>query len=92
MSEEQTGFIKGRYIGENVRLISEIIENANKTDEPGLIFFPDFNKAFDNLDHSFLWKTLKKSDSIIRRMQLLYINANASVTNNGYMSKFFNIT
>ena len=60
ISEEQTGFIKGRYIGENVRLISEVIENANKTDEPGLIFFTDFNKAFDSLDHSFLWKTLKK--------------------------------
>ena len=54
ISEEQTGFIKGRYIGENVRLISEVIENANKTDEPGLIFFTDFNKAFDSLYLSFL--------------------------------------
>ena len=54
ISEEQTGFIKGRYIGENVWLISEVIENANKTDEPRLIFFTDFNKAFDSLDHSFL--------------------------------------
>ena len=53
ISEEQTGFIKRRYIEENVRLISEIIKNANKTDEP------DFNKAFDSLDHGFLWKTLK---------------------------------
>jgi len=89
ISEEQTGFIKGRYIGENVRLISEVIENANKTDEPGLIFFTDFNKAFDSLDNSFLWKTLNKfnfSDSIIRWMQLLHNNVNASVTNNGYMS------
>ena len=54
MSEEQTGFIKGRYIGENVRLISEVNKNANKTDEPGLIFFTDFNKAFDSLYLSFL--------------------------------------
>ena len=61
INEEQTGFIKGRYIGENVRLILEIIENANKTDEPGLIFFSDFNKAVDSLDHSFLWKTLGKN-------------------------------
>ena len=94
INEEQTGFIKGRYIGENVRLISEIIETANKTDEPGLIFFSAFNKASDSLDHSFLWKTLKTfnvSDSIIRWMQLLYNNANTSVTDNGYMSEFFNI-
>jgi len=70
---------------------SEVIENANKTDEPGLIFFTDFNKAFDSLVHSFLWKTLNFSHSIIRWMHLLYSNANASVTNNGYMSEFSNI-
>ena len=79
ISEKQTGFIKGRYIGENVRLISEVIEkNPNKTDEYRLIFFTDFNKAFDSLYLSFLWKTLKIfnfSDSIIRWMQLLYNNA-----------------
>ena len=87
ISEEQTGFIKGRYIGENVRLISEVIENTNTTDEPGLIFFTDFNnKALDSLDHS-----INFSDAIIRWMQLLYNNANASVTNNEYMSEFFNI-
>ena len=28
------GFIKGRYIGENVRLISKVIENANKRMNP----------------------------------------------------------
>ena len=29
--ENQTGFIKGRYIGENIRLIDDIIENLTLT-------------------------------------------------------------
>ena len=33
----QTGFIKGRYIGEN-RLLFEIIDNAEEVNKPGLIF------------------------------------------------------
>jgi len=39
ISTNQTGFIKGRYIGENVRLLQEIIEQLDETNEAGLIFF-----------------------------------------------------
>ena len=31
ISPNQTGFIKGRYIGENIRLIQEVIEHLNNT-------------------------------------------------------------
>ena len=49
----QTGFIKGRYIGENIRLLFEIIDAAEEENKPGLIFFSDFEKAFDSVDHSY---------------------------------------
>ena len=42
----QTGFIKGRYIGENIRLLFEIIDKAEDENKPGLIFFSDFEKSF----------------------------------------------
>ena len=48
----QTGFIKGRYIGENIRLLFEIIDNAEEENKPGLIFFTYFEKAFDSIDHA----------------------------------------
>ena len=38
----QTGFIKGRYIGENIRLLFEIIDNAEEENKTGLIFFHRF--------------------------------------------------
>ena len=40
----QTGFIKGRYIGENIRLLFEIIDNAEEENKPGLIFFTLISK------------------------------------------------
>ena len=41
----QTGFIKGRYIGENIRLIQETIEKIENENPPGLLFFADFEKS-----------------------------------------------
>ena len=46
INNSQTGFIKGRYIGENIRLLFEIIDNTEEENKPGLIFFSDFEKAF----------------------------------------------
>ena len=39
IDHSQTGFIKGRYIGENIRLLFEIIDAAEEENKPGLIFF-----------------------------------------------------
>ena len=49
----QTRFIKGRYIGENIRLLFEIIDIAEEENKPGLILFSDFEKAFDSIDHTY---------------------------------------
>ena len=40
----QTGFIKGRYIGENIRLIQETIEMLEKENMPGLLFLQTLRK------------------------------------------------
>ena len=34
INDSQTGFLKGRYIGENIRTIFEIIEHLNYENEP----------------------------------------------------------
>ena len=52
-TKEQTGFIKGRFIGGNLRILNEIIDKVNENNEPGLIFFSDFQKAFENLISTF---------------------------------------
>ena len=47
---DQTGFVKDRYIGENIRLISDIMEQTRKNNIPGIFASLDFSKAFDTLE------------------------------------------
>ena len=44
IEQSQTGFIKGRYIGENIRLIQETIVKLDDGNLPGLLLFADFEK------------------------------------------------
>ena len=57
----QTGFIKGRYIGQNVCLLSDIMEYTDINKLPGILFI-DFKKAFHSIEWSFVcnsgWKFL----------------------------------
>ena len=48
------GFIKGRYIGENIRLLFDIIEYTEEHDLPGILLFTDFEKAFDSINHEYI--------------------------------------
>ena len=66
ISNAQTGFV---IIGENIRLMCEIIEYVNEQNLSALLFFSDFEKAFDSLNHDFMFKTLRHfnfGDSLIK--------------------------
>ena len=47
--EDQKGFISGRFIGENVRLIYDILFETKQQDIPGLLLSIDFQQAFDSV-------------------------------------------
>ena len=49
ISKDQTSFIKGMYIGENTRLVYDMLQHAEQNDIPGLLLLIDFEKAFDSL-------------------------------------------
>jgi hypothetical protein len=46
--DDQKGFIPGRFIGENTRLIYDIMHETEINDIPGLLMLIDFEKAFDS--------------------------------------------
>ena len=58
IDNDQTAFLKGRFIGENIRLIDATINYTATKNIPGLLPFLDFEKAFDTLEWSFIQKTL----------------------------------
>ena len=54
ISEEQKGFLKGRDRGENIRLLYDTFLYTNKHQVPGLLLTVHFEKAFDNVEWSFI--------------------------------------
>ena len=90
----QTGFMQDRYIGENIRLIHDVISYANNKNAEGLIMFIDFEKAFDSIDHEYIIKTLaffNFGPDLLQWINLFYSNANSCIVNNGYLSSFFKL-
>ena len=63
ISSEKSAYVKNRFIGENGRLISDIIEVADLFNIEGYTVTMDIEKAFDSLDHTFLIQVLKNTVS-----------------------------
>ena len=61
INQDQKGFIAGKFIGENVRLIYDVLFETKNQDIPGMILWIDFEKAFDTVS----WKFIKKSFRIL---------------------------
>ena len=88
---DQTGFVKGRYIGENIRLISDIMEQTRRDDTPGIFLSLDFHKAFDSLDWSCIQHSLKLynfGDSLRRWVSVFYTEIESAVVNNGFATNW----
>ena len=91
---DQTGFIKGRFIGENIRLIDSVICYAKEKNIPGLLLFLDFEKAFDTIEWPFIVKIFQHfgfGNSILKWLNLFYCRPESCVLNNGLASNFFEI-
>jgi len=94
INNDQTAYIKGRYIGENIRTITDIITFCKQKNLTSILLLIDFEKAFDTVKWSFLYKVLKKFNfgTIFQKwIKMLYTNIQSTVINNGYFSPYFNI-
>ena len=56
---DQTGFIKGRYIGQNIRLLSDVMEFTDVNKLGGILLFIDFEKAFDSIELTSIFRALE---------------------------------
>jgi hypothetical protein len=91
---DQTGFIKGRYIGENINRILSIMEHTEREEIPAIISCIDFEKASDSLEWSFIFKTLETFNfgpSIIQWIKTLHSNPESCVMNNGWTTQAFQL-
>ena len=92
ISPSQTGYIKGRYIGESIRIISDIMSFTEAKNIPGLAVFIDFEKAFDSIEWKFLQKCLEVFNfgpQLKQWVTILHNDIRSCVLNNGFATKHF---
>ena len=95
ISPMQTGFMKNRYISDNIVQLHNIIEKCRKTNAEAILISIDFHKAFDTVEWLATYKTLGIfgfGDYFINAIRTLYADPMSSVINNGYWSDWFSLT
>ena len=94
INEDQTGFIPGRYIGDNIRILYDIMSYLDENQLPGLLVSIDFEKAFDTVNWSYMNKVLNAfgfGKDICCWISTFYTNIKSYVIINGKVSKSFEI-
>ena len=87
---DQQGFMKGRNISSNIRTIIDLIEYTDVMNESGSIVLLDFEKAFDRVEHQYLFWVLNRFNlgmNFPRWIKTFYKDRNSCVLNNGFLSK-----
>lgn len=59
IDQTQTAFVPGRQIYDNVMYHLEEIDYLHEEQQPGVIVFLDFAKAYDRLDRGWLWQCMQ---------------------------------
>ena len=86
------GFINGRSILDAVLKIDYILEFAKATECCGILLAIDFEKAFDSLNHSFLFNVLEKlnfGEYFVQWIKTFYTDVSTCVLNNGFTTDLF---
>ena len=94
INNTQTGYVEGRFISENIRLISDILNFTVDQDMEGIALFIDFEKAFDSLEWEYLFKaldTFQFGPDFKTWVKTLYTNISSCIINNGFASESFTL-
>ena len=84
----QNGFIKGLSILDAVRTIDDVLEIGKimMQNESGILLAIDFEKAFDSLNHEFLYQVLQKmgfGPNFLQWIRTFHRNLSSCVLNKG---------
>ena len=89
---DQTAYVNNRYIGEANHLISDMLEYTAKNETEEILFSADFEKAFDSIEHTFIFATLHFFGfglDLIQWVKTFLYKAESCVMNNGSSTGYF---
>ena len=91
---DQSGFMAGRFTGDNIRLIYDVLSFSNNQNKKGQMVLIDFEKAFDSVAWSFMEKCLSFYNfqkDIINWIKTFYRNIKSTVLVNNEPTEWFKI-
>ncbi|KAG1031569.1 hypothetical protein G6F25_012004 [Rhizopus arrhizus] len=86
----QTGFIRGRFIGDNGLLLHLVIQQAQFTKYSGLGLLLDQEKAYDRVNPQYLVQVLQSfgfHDKFVRCIHHLFFGNSVQINVNGFFSQ-----
>ena len=89
---QQTGFIKGRNLAENILTTKEVVSYLNKKGLPGIVVTIDFEKCFDRIAFESIkgvFKYFGFGNEFIKRIFLLFSNLRMCTNCQGFTSEYF---
>ena len=90
ISEAQSGFQAGRSTTDNLILMYLIVESFNNDPtKEGLLLQIDYEKAFDSVEHEFIFSTMKKmgfGDKLIDLVKIAFSGCISFANVNGHLS------
>ncbi|MEK6264144.1 MAG: reverse transcriptase family protein [Clostridium sp.] len=87
INNDQLAYVQDRIIGENLRIVKDIMDYTSLHNMSGILMLVDFEKAFDSLNRTFLDYTLDQygfGSKFKGLVTLLYTNISSVVLNNGF--------
>ena len=91
---DQSGFMSERFVGDNIRLIYDLLNYSKNFKKRGLLLLIDFEKAFDSVSWSFIDKCLSYfnfKEDIKSWIKLFYKNIKSTVIVNNKPTLWFKI-
>lgn len=90
--QNQTGFMRGRFIGDSVRVVKDSLEIIKNQHPGGLIVALDFSRAFDSVRWGLVVRALEGfnfGENFIGYTELIFQNVQSCLINSGTTSPYF---
>jgi len=92
--EDQAGFVPERSLYDHTKTTHMAIEYCEIVNQNGCIIALDQEKAYDKIDHEYLWEVLEKYEfpkEFIERIKELYKDTGKAIILNGVLTKQYKV-